>query len=527
MRKLRLWGAGLLAGAVAFTAIVPIPAVQPDGMAGRRVEGSFDLEQATAARKALVDRLVAGMPAGARDSRVRIDVTGAERDAIAASTEPRLRVGLVKALGSPVRFTGQDLLSARGEQAGRPLGVSEARADRGFTWAATLEAPGATALRLHFTHIDLAPGAELYLHTPRGEAFGPYTGSGLLGTGEFWAHTVAGDTVTLQISQPGDSRRPSSFQVGEIGYVDLSRVHGVPKPDPQAGEQLCSFNANCVENANCNAIPSAISNARNAIAHMEFVSGGFLYYCSGGLVNDNGPTTDNPYFLTANHCVDRSSEASSLQNFYQYSVACNGTCPSLYFYNQNPPPFPRTVGATIVSTSKTSDYTLMQLSQPAPSGSALLGWNKTAVANSNGTALYRISHPGGAPQAYSTQSVNTSRTTCRSWPRGAWIYSVDTLGATEGGSSGSPVLAADGRIVGQLSGACGFNVNDVCDSGSNATVDGAFANYYCSVQPYLDPSDTSCGGGGGTCEPAGSSCTSGSECCSGSCKGKPGQKTCG
>lgn len=32
--------------------------------------------------------------------------------------------------------------------------------------------------------------------------------------------------------------------------------------------------------------------------------------------------------------------------------------------------------------------------------------------------------------------------------------------------------------------------------------------------------------GGGGCSPAGSSCTSGSECCSGSCKGKPGSRTC-
>jgi hypothetical protein len=36
------------------------------------------------------------------------------------------------------------------------------------------------------------------------------------------------------------------------------------------------------------------------------------------------------------------------------------------------------------------------------------------------------------------------------------------------------------------------------------------------------------GGGGGTCTllPAGSLCTSNSQCCSGSCKGKPGRKTC-
>src|SRR5262245_43254021 len=33
-------------------------------------------------------------------------------------------------------------------------------------------------------------------------------------------------------------------------------------------------------------------------------------------------------------------------------------------------------------------------------------------------------------------------------------------------------------------------------------------------------------GGGGGCSPAGSSCSANSDCCSGSCKGKPGNKTC-
>ena len=35
---------------------------------------------------------------------------------------------------------------------------------------------------------------------------------------------------------------------------------------------------------------------------------------------------------------------------------------------------------------------------------------------------------------------------------------------------GQPVLNAAGEVVGQLSGACGTNVNDTCDSVSNATV---------------------------------------------------------
>jgi len=162
--------------------------------------------------------------------------------------------------------------------------------------------------------------------------------------------------------------------------------------------------------------------------------------------------------------------------------------------------------------------------------------------------MYRISHPNWAPQAYSDHHVDTSAPTCTGWPRGERIYSRDDVGATEGGSSGSPVVNASGQIVGQLSGGCGTNVYDVCDFTSNATVDGAFAYYYSSVAPYLslgtspevcndsidndgdtliDCADPDCAGDPAcSCKAAGSSCTGNSECCSNSCKGGPGKKTC-
>ena len=60
------------------------------------------------------------------------------------------------------------------------------------------------------------------------------------------------------------------------------------------------------------------------------------------------------------------------------------------------------------------------------------------------------------------------------------------------GSSGAPVLDSSGRVVGQLTGACGFNLNDVCDSVNNATVDGALHAYYADVEAYLDPQGPVC-----------------------------------
>ena len=238
------------------------------------------------------------------------------------------------------------------------------------------------------------------------------------------------------------------------------------------------------------------------------------------------------------------NEASSLETYFDHTAPCGTTSCDYGWADGRATP-----GATLLSSNRTSDYTLLQL-DAIPAGRSFLGWDPTPVANSNGASLYRISHPAGAPQAYSEHAVTTSAGTCTSWPRGPWIYSRDTLGATEGGSSGSPVLDASGQVVGQLSGACGTNLNDNCDSQNNATVDGAFANYYASVAQWLDGGgggctpttevcdgvDNDCDGqidegdvcGGGTCDlgQVGDPCSADADCCSNKCRGRAGSRTC-
>jgi hypothetical protein len=271
-------------------------------------------------------------------------------------------------------------------------------------------------------------------------------------------------------------------------------------------------------NAACPGVSSIVNSARDAVASILFASGQNYYICTGGLIADSDASSSIPYFLTANHCISTSGEASSLETYFDYETTCGGACIEPYFSGSAD-----TLGAQIVSQNSTGDYTLLRLSSdPYPTKDDVvtyLGWLSTPVANTSDYALYRLSHPKGSPQAYSEHVVDPSAPTCRSWPRGERIYSRDTFGATEGGSSGSPVLNSSGQIVGQLSGACGYNVNDVCDAASNATVDGAFASYYNQVAPFL-------AGGGPGCSPVGAGCSANSECCSGNCKGRPGAKRC-
>jgi V8-like Glu-specific endopeptidase len=415
-----------------------------------------------------------------------IEVTPEERESVSkgALRQMKMRVGLVRETAVPIVFAPARMTPRLNVQHD-VFGAMRSDVDGSFEWAGAVRSPGANGLRIHFTDFDLPAGAELYVHTGDGMAHGPYTGKGPNGTGDFWSNTVEGAQVILQL-HAGAAGEPK-FTIAGVGHLtpEFSMSRNL-RPRTDAGSAPCSFNASCVVDAACTATNTAVTTVRNAVAHMLFVSGAYLYICSGGLVADSDTSTNIPYFLTANHCISRASEASSLETFFFYTSPTCGGCPD--------PGAASTTGATIVATAKTSDYTLMRLSQNAPAGAAFLGWSSTAIANTNGVPLFRLSHPQGAPQSYSTHIVDTSKGTCRSWPRGAWIYTRDTLGATEGGSSGSPVVNAAGQIVGQLSGGCGFNVNDVCDDASNATVDGAFAAYYNTVAPYLGG-----GSGGGGC----------------------------
>jgi V8-like Glu-specific endopeptidase len=385
----------------------------------------------------------------------------------------KLRVGLVKPVGVQLSFPSLDSFTRT--------------ADGGFVWTGAVTSPGATALRLHFTNFDLPDNTALYVYGLNAEAFGPYTGLGYTNSGEFWSHTIMGPVAYVQVRNFGPvsekDLRSISFDIESAGY--LSEKFLIPFYQPKTPEfegvsgamHHCPDNEDCVEDASCYS-GTAVADAKKAVAYMEWVSGAWIYMCTGGLIADSDPGTQIPYFLTANHCISRNKAASSLECFFQYATSsCHGSCPGPYG-------FPRTVGATVKDSSRDGDHTLLQLNENPPSGSVFLGWTTNPVATANGTQLFRISHPSGMPQAYSKHAVETTLVECSGLPIGEFIYSEDLEGATEGGSSGSPVMNMSGQIVGQLYGACGYTL-EVCDPVENRTVDGAFAFYYPQVAPFL------------------------------------------
>lgn len=406
--------------------------------------------------------LVAEMPDGTLNSGIRVRLNAQDRENLAnPPATPPLRIGVVKSIRR------------------QPNGVTAKTTDGGTFWATTITSPDASGIRLHFSNFNMGDGAEVYVFNTEGEAHGPYTGQGPNGNGDFWSNTVFSARAIVLVYEPGPANAVNpSFVIDRVGHIGRRFPAPILQGDTWSHDQ-CG-NEDCVVDANCGNVSPA---DQSAIAKMEWIQGAFIFTCTGGLIADTDTSSQRNLFLSANHCLSKSR--SNMETFFEYTTSsCNGSCPGS--------PAPHTTGMIVLKSGRRGDFTLMELSQNPPAGSTFLGWNNSAIAFTDGADLYRVSNPNFGPQVFSHHQVDTTTGTCQGWPRGERIYSADITGATDLGSSGSPVVNSAGEIVGQLSGCCGFGCEVCVGAPTNATVDGALAFYYNDVAEFLDPDSTPC-----------------------------------
>jgi hypothetical protein len=511
----------LLLTSMGMSAAAGVPPVPAARKAPEVVKGGLTLDERIARMQAIHSEVSAKLPKGHESAPVFVDITQEDRDAVdnpAITARVPLRIGVVKDIKEVVgKPTGSGALKP---------GVTEERAGESFVWAVTITSPGAQSIRLHVEDFSLPENTELFLIGANGQADGPHVGLGRNGNGDFWTRSIVGDTGTIVVRYTG-SRPQINKGRTTLVITELAHIRGrPPKPQLRSHDNWpCSDNAACMVDVQCSGTDPAVNDAKAGVAKLEWTQGPFVNTCTGGLIADTDAGTDIPLMLSANHCF--SSDVSNLETFFSYTTdSCNGSCPDGLVTGGTPPPAD-TVGMTVNATNSTSDYTLFTLSEPAPGGAVFMGWNTTPVANTDGFNLFRISNANFGPQVYSEHSVDTGSPQCSGIPRGAWIYSKDQFGGTMGGSSGSPVVNSAGEIVGQLTGCCGFNCGNECDSASNWTIDGAFANYFSEVESILDPqggciSDAECNDGlfctgtetcvSSSCQSSGDPCATGETC---------------
>ncbi len=84
-------------------------------------------------------------------------------------------------------------------------------------WRLTVKSKGAAAMRLHFREFQVGKG-QAWVHNGK-DWFGPYTGGGLYGDGDFWSHVVPGERLTIEFAGDAKPAKGLPFKVQEVSHL--------------------------------------------------------------------------------------------------------------------------------------------------------------------------------------------------------------------------------------------------------------------------------------------------------------------
>ncbi len=207
----------------------------------------------------------------------------------------------------------------------------------------------------------------------------------------------------------------------------------------------CHINISCPEGLTFHEVRDGINRIRVVVEEG-------IGYCSGALIN-NTEEDHTHYLLTAYHCMDGFTPLYDMWrfDFFYESLSCSDP--------QNEPDFFSLTGSEFRAGHPDTDFLLLELTEDFPGDFEVpfLGWDRREDYLPQNTAL--IHHPSADIKKVSLYSSslrvhpnqinwNNGVTT----PRNSHYRQNLTSGTFEPGSSGSPLLSPEGRIMGQLHG---------------------------------------------------------------------------
>lgn len=395
----------------------------------------------------------------------------------------------------------------------------------GQVWRLNIESQGALSINLCFSEFWLPRGAELYIYNEDGShVLGAFTSKNNKASGGFATGLVYGDKITLEYFEPEAVDAPGTFNISRIvhgyRYIDIASAGldianipaaGTPSNDgtgrpvdgpndtdltnengPEAfgSSGACQVNVNCTEG-------DSWQDQKRSVA-MIIVDG--FRWCTGSLINTTrGDCT--PYFLTADHCLTDGYDAVSnpnMDNWSFYWMYESPTCGGGIDFTP-----PSTNGATVIANDNESDFALLLLSEDPRDipgvNPYFAGWDRSTSPGAGGVGIH---HPAGDIKKIATHSMTPLSD---NWfgicPAGShWEVSWDATSnghsVTEGGSSGSPLFNAAGRVIGQLHGGSAVNcANPSNDPGIYGAISYSWDNNSASnsrrrLSTWLDPDGT-------------------------------------
>lgn len=259
----------------------------------------------------------------------------------------------------------------------------------------------------------------------------------------YWGPVFENTEITLEIDLPaGLSTDSLEVAIPTVmhSFRSVIDAEAMSLLDPS---QVCNIDVNC---------ESPRPTVSDAVTNLNFIENGFSYSCSGTMLN-NTANDGTPYVLTANHCIDSQTVASTITTqWFLRSASCNSP-------NFGSIGFP--AGATLLYTAYNTDSTLVRLTfnNATSYGVMFAGWDATTPP-AIGQAVEDIHHPKADPQRISKGGLQTYYTRdalgdfyFSNSTNSTFLGVTLTSGLVEPGSSGSGLfknISTNPRLIGQL-----------------------------------------------------------------------------
>ncbi|MDO5522811.1 MAG: trypsin-like serine protease [Bacteroidia bacterium] len=355
-------------------------------------------------------------------------------------------------------------------------------------WRVGIRSKEALSINILFSKFRLPAGAKVFVYnSDQSEILGSYTQENNTDLNLLPVQPLAGDEIIVEYQEPLNAAFKGEIEIGEVNH-DFRGIFRATEPrDP---EQSCHPNIVCY--------PEDIRAGSGVVALI--ING--TTYCTGSLIN-NSANDGTPYLITATHCINKDYDPAFLAN-RKYDVM-GGTIVAFFGY-QSPVcdkeirgPIQMTLAsADSVLINERYDISLLKFKQAPPKEyqPQYLGWN---VSSSPQAPFHGLHHPNGGVKKVAIENEALVVATFNNpkynmEPNAHWAVRAWDVGATEGGSSGSPLLDKDKRVLGTLTGGESYCSSpkgpDVYASFNKAwNVTGSLGNPN-SLKNYLDPEDS-------------------------------------
>jgi hypothetical protein len=321
-------------------------------------------------------------------------------------------------------------------------------------WKVKIRSKGAFSLGIIFNNFMLPGGARLFLFNEKTNHYlGAFTSFNNKKSGKFAVSPVAGDEITIQYELPASKSWNDDFIIEQVMHDYKGILKNERRPmGTEAGS--CNIDINCDIGNPWNDTKDAVV---RIITTKKKPTQTFQEICTGTLVN-NTSENQNPYVITAAHCIEEARFAETSVFTFNYE--------SPYCAPLDGDPGHSISGSKLLAISDSLDFALLELSVVPPPDYKpyYAGWNRSSSPPDSSVSIH---HPLGDIKKIAKDDdravISDFPGGDEYTPKGFMKIERWDVGVTENGSSGGPLFDPGLRLIGTLTGGAATCSNPVRD----------------------------------------------------------------